>query len=714
MTACIVDFINTDMRKTLLTLALSLCLLGAGAQTRVRTYSPKLSASTLRLTEKRGTQDGVAADAVANLFIRLRENADKERLSRVYGVRFNVGCGDVYTAVVPVSSIVALADDNDVEEIDAGQEVRTMMDNVRTLTNVDAVHSATGIDTAYKGNGVLVGIIDAGFDFRHPNFRDSNGKSRIRAVWDQNNFMQTNSSYGYGKEYLTGEELASVSRDMELTGDTHGTHVAGIATGSYDGPYLGVAPEADIVLVSTNKTEQGIIDGLDWLLKYAEKAQKPISINLSIGTVLGFKDGTNAFTVLTDNLMKGQKGKILSIAAGNEGHRRSTLKGTLDKDSQVMKSFWILPSYNRDNLFVEGVAGSEYTLTLSLKDKNTDETYFTKTFESGKRQSYRIDDFGTQSTDNGSMSVYVSVNPANGNPYFSVNMVYGMPENETWEIVLKSENGRYMINSDHGEFGSSGREGYTEGTNACTIAATATGFNSVAVGAYVSKTLYNDMSGNTHEKPWTQGDIYPLSGKGPTFDGRIKPDVTAPGAAVVSSFNSYASGYYVKDADKVATVKDPTYNRTYTWGTASGTSMATPVVTGIIALWLEAEPSLTYEDVMKTIKETSMHDRFTGDVPDGIFGQGKIDALAGLKHILQMSSISHADAEKPSCSYADGILHLTTTDRIDRIEVYRTDGTKVVSQKVNANEIRLPLKSGGIYIVKVTHGSAVETMKLVI
>ena len=226
MTARIVDFINTDMRKTLLTLALSLCLLGADAQTRVRTYSPKLSASTLRFTEKCGTQDGVAADAVANLFIRLRENADKERLSRVYGVRFNVGCGDVYTAVVPVSSIVALADDNDVEEIDAGQEVRTMMDNVRTLTNVDAVHSAAGIDTAYKGNGVLVGIIDAGFDFRHPNFRDSNGKSRIRAVWDQNNFMQTNSSYGYGKEYLTGEELASVSRDMELTGDTHGTHVA--------------------------------------------------------------------------------------------------------------------------------------------------------------------------------------------------------------------------------------------------------------------------------------------------------------------------------------------------------------------------------------------------------------------------------------------------------------------------------------------------------
>ena len=327
MTARIVDFINTDMRKTLLTLALSLCLLGAGAQTRVRTYSPKLSASTLRLTEKRGTQDGVAADAVANLFIRLRENADKERLSRVYGVRFNVGCGDVYTAVVPVSSIVALADDNDVEEIDAGQEVRTMMDNVRTLTNVDAVHSATGIDTAYKGNGVLVGIIDAGFDFRHPNFRDSNGKSRIRAVWDQNNFMQTNSSYGYGKEYLTGEELASVSRDMELTGDTHGTHVAGIATGSYDGPYLGVAPEADIVLVSTNKTEQGIIDGLDWLLKYAEKVQKPISINLSIGTVLGFKDGTDAFTVLTDNLMKGQKGKILSIAAGNEGLSHSNFPG---------------------------------------------------------------------------------------------------------------------------------------------------------------------------------------------------------------------------------------------------------------------------------------------------------------------------------------------------------------------------------------------------
>ena len=82
---------------------------------------------------------------------------------------------------------------------------------------------------------------------------------------------------------------------MELSGDTHGTHVTGIAAGSYDGPYRGVAPEADIVLVSTNKTEQGIMDGIDFLLKYAENAKKPISINLSIGTVLGSKDGTENF-----------------------------------------------------------------------------------------------------------------------------------------------------------------------------------------------------------------------------------------------------------------------------------------------------------------------------------------------------------------------------------------------------------------------------------
>ena len=79
-------------------------------------------------------------------------------------------------------------------------------------------------------------------------YRDENGDCRIRYVWDQNQFLVTsNSSYGYGLEYSTTEQILAAKRDM--SGETHGTHVAGIATGSWDNVYKGIAPKSEIVLI---------------------------------------------------------------------------------------------------------------------------------------------------------------------------------------------------------------------------------------------------------------------------------------------------------------------------------------------------------------------------------------------------------------------------------------------------------------------------------
>lgn len=700
------------MKKSLFVLLLSLCVLAGGAQVDVKEYSPKLTASTVNLMEKAVVTRTLSPEQTVNVFIRLADGADIERIGRIYDVKFNVGTGNLYTAVVPMSMLAALADDDGVEAVDAGQEVHMMMDAARRLTHVDEAHAGTSLTMPYTGKGVLVGIIDAGFDFNHPNFRDKDGNCRIQAVWDQNNFLVTDSDYGYGKEYRSTAEIVSAGRDMELTGDTHGTHVAGIATGSYDGPYLGVAPEADIVLVSTNKTEQGIIDGIDYLLEYAEKAGKPISINLSIGTVLGYKDGTDAFSVLIDNLMEGQTGKVISIAAGNEGDRNSTLSGSFGADCTGVKSFWIPPTYNRDNLFIQGERGADYELVLSLKNKDTGEELFTKTFTSDERQTLSFKDFGSQASDNGRLSVSVSENPSNGNPCFRVTMTYDLPETEIWEVALSSESGRYMINSDYGEFVSLGKTGYSAGTNESSIAATATGFNSIAVGAYVSKNTYNDLSGSIHDKDWTLEDIYPLSGKGPTYDNRIKPDVVAPGAAVVSSFNSYANSFYVSPEDKVASVVDDYTGRTYSWGVASGTSMATPVVTGTLALWLEANPYLSLEDIRRIIESTSSHDTFTGEVANGVFGHGKLDAFAGLKYLEQNTSIIQNEILGLKYELHDGILFVSTDTDISRIDIYGIDCKMLGSEKGYGKEIRIRLPSDGVFFVRIVTDTWQKTLKL--
>ena len=700
------------MKKSLFVLLLSLCVLAGGAQVDVKEYSPKLTASTVNLMEKAVVTRTLSPEQTVNVFIRLADGADIERIGRIYGVKFNVETGNLYTAVVPMSMLAALADDDGVEAVDAGQEVHMMMDAARRLTHVDEAHAGTSLTMPYTGKGVLVGIIDAGFDFNHPNFRDKDGNCRIQAVWDQNNFLVTDSDYGYGKEYRSTAEIVSAGRDMELTGDTHGTHVAGIATGSYDGPYLGVAPEADIVLVSTNKTEQGIIDGIDYLLEYAEKAGKPISINLSIGTVLGYKDGTDAFSVLIDNLMEGQTGKVISIAVGNEGDRNSTLSGSFGADCTGVKSFWIPPTYNRDNLFIQGERGADYELVLSLKNKDTGEKLFTKTFTSDERQTLSFKDFGSQASDNGRLSVSVSENPSNGNPCFRVTMTYDLPETEIWEVALSSESGRYMINSDYGEFVSLGKTGYSAGTNESSIASTATGFNSIAVGAYVSKNTYNDLSGSIHDKDWKLEDIYPLSGKGPTYDNRIKPDVVAPGAAVVSSFNSYANSFYVSPEDKVASVVDDYTGRTYSWGVASGTSMATPVVTGTLALWLEANSDLSLEDIRRIIESTSSHDTFTGEVANGVFGHGKLDAFAGLKYLEQNTSIIQNEILGLKYELHDGILFVSTDTDISRIDIYGIDGKMLGSEKGYGKEIRIRLPSDGVFFVRIVTDTWQKTLKL--
>ena len=700
------------MRKTLFISALLLCSAVVFGQVRVKDYSPKLSAQTVSLIDGAVQTRTAQAEKKANVYVRLAADADTARLAAAYGVKFNVMCGDVCTALVPVTMLEALAADAGVEAVDAGQEVHTMMDEARRLANVDAAHAGLLLDMPYKGEGVLVGVIDAGFDFNHPNFRDGDGECRIIAAWDQNNFFTTSSSYGYGVEYATTEAVVNAGRDMELTGDTHGTHVAGIAAGSYDGPYIGVAPEADIVLVSTNKTEQGIIDGLDYLLKFAEKAGRPMAINLSIGTVLGYKDGTDDFTVMVDQLMDGRQGCILSIAAGNEGDRHSTLHGTFGDGITEVKSFWTQPDYGRDNLFIQGEKGVEYRLTLTLRNVESGAVLFSETFDSGDKRSQSFENFGSSADDSGSMSVSVSENPANGNPCIRVSLTYATPNTERWELSLQAEHGAYMVNSDYGEFSSGGQDGYVDGTDECTIAATATGHNAVSVGAFVSKNEYTDLSGGLHKQPWTVEDIYPLSGKGPTYDGRLKPDVTAPGAVVVSSYNSYAGSHYVKPEDKVTEVSDENGGRKYSWGVLSGTSMATPVVTGTVALWLQADNTLTVDDVLDVIQATAVRDVYTGGEASGVFGHGKIDARAGLEYLVRSTGISSNAIAGVKCTYNNGKLIVSSSPGVSRVALYRIDGTQVSTVEVHGGEAVIDVPRRGVYLVKVITGSGQQTLKL--
>ena len=121
------------------------------------------------------------------------------------------------------------------------------------------------------------------------------------------------------------------------------------------------------MVVATDKSESGIIDALAYLLDYAEKEKKPIAINLSMGTVIGFKDGTDPIASMIDELLdKSGKKCLMAIAAGNEGHRNSTIVTEATGQGEVINTSFTPPSHMRENIFIGCSTTSAFQVTLSL------------------------------------------------------------------------------------------------------------------------------------------------------------------------------------------------------------------------------------------------------------------------------------------------------------------------------------------------------------
>lgn len=542
--------------------------------------------------------------------IEFAEGVEPEKIASTYGFQVNTVTGQLATAVVPVSQLFELAADGGIVNISAATS-KIMTDKAASLSNVDKVHA---LATPYTGNGVIIGVIDSGFDFGHEAFKDASGNCRIKAVWDQNlpsSTVGSVSKFGYGIVVDSPDDIASLAHDISY--DTHGTHVAAIASSSAD-IYRGMAPEAELVLVSTNKSEAGMVDGLKFLLDYADAAGKPLAVNISMGTVIGFKDGNDNLAVMIDRLAENQTGKIVSVAAGNEGHRRSTIVS--EPTANGVTTRLVPPSYNRENLFV-GANEGKFTLTLTLHNAQ-DETVFTCSIESDNQESVRYDNF-TAPSDGSFVALSAAKNTLSAAYSVSANLYAPLAQDWYWVAEVKGEPAKYIITADYGEL--------SEGSTATTIACTACGNHTISVGAYVSRPTFINLDGKDCVSDWTLGDEYPNSGKGPTFDGRNKPDVMAPGASVISAINSFASSFSVNRDDLVESHSGD--GRTYYWGAMSGTSMATPVVTGVIALWLQANPQLTVTDAHKILA-----------------GMEKLDAMKGIEMLT--SGLDEEIAESSS------------------------------------------------------------------
>ena len=241
------------------------------------------------------TDDSVVISA----FVHLRDGYGPDMLKE-YGVKVRTVIGNVLTADIPLDVLDKVAAIDGVRYIEMGTPVTASLDKARKDTRVDDVQNGVSLPEEYRGKGVVVGVVDNGFEFGHPNFytRDKS-ELRIKRVWDQNVTGTAPAGFGYGCEYTTIDDI--LAKGYDTNASTHGTHVLGIAAGAdnTDGKNVyGVATDADIVLVSLNGNElinadnTTVIDGVKYIFDYAESVNKPCVVNLSLGSHLGPRDGS--------------------------------------------------------------------------------------------------------------------------------------------------------------------------------------------------------------------------------------------------------------------------------------------------------------------------------------------------------------------------------------------------------------------------------------
>ncbi|MDG5813505.1 S8 family serine peptidase [Chitinispirillales bacterium ANBcel5] len=534
-------------------------------------------------------------------------------------------------------------------EIQGPTKLFPQLDVAREFSAVDSVHEFMHTHPYFglTGKDILVGVIDVEFDIYHPAFVDSAGNSRFVALWDQRAEGSGNSSFGYGV-IKTGEQLHSDSSFGFDSSSTHGTSVTGvIAGGDRSGPYYGIAPEATIAAVKYGNNAAEIADAIRWIFSLADSMEVPGVINLSIGTHEGPHDGTSLIDRLIDSLSG--PGRIIVGAAGNDGARKVHLSTKLS--SQTQGTFVQPREVNGFQRYasainVWGEPGENFSATVLVLD-TVSMTYL----EGSTTLRTRFGSFINadtilipNSTSGASDTVIISAfsersNTLNSKP--NVRASLRSNNKKYWLGVSLSGSGKVNIwNTVNRDLRGLDTEHFFDGGNKSSIVEIGgTANRIISVGAYINRgtvTLWDSVQTTINSNPL---DLAPWSSRGPTVDGRIKPDITAPGLGVVSVMSSA----YENTANLVVWPDTETLYGRYQHG--SGTSLSAPMVAGSVALMLQADPLLTPERAKEALKAAATTDELTGySIPDNNWGSGRLNVWGAVSEITDFVITTQAQS----------------------------------------------------------------------
>jgi subtilisin family serine protease len=546
--------------------------------------------------------------------------------------------GDIFGVRVPLLRLQELADLPEVQFVSGGHVVTPDLDGSRSEVRADVVH---GPPASLSGRGVAVGIVDYGCDYVLDDFRDpATGRTRIAFLWDQS--LRPLPGEGSPDGFAYGVEYTAADIDAALAGgggvrhrsgvSAHGTHVMGIAAGSgrsFDaafpaGQFIGMAPEATLIFVQpatspgdpTFTDSVHVAEALAYVFARASDLGLPCVVNMSLGQNGGSHDGESLVERVIDRLLE-EPGRALVVAGGNEHVWQTHAAGSLTT-GQVRTLRWRaggpapIPGFaarpdrtpneleiwysSRDLFDVRVISpGGQATPLVQPGDPPANHLL------PGGNEVYLDSERFTVM--NGDARIYIQVSPGTANTVAS----------GTWRVEITAREARdgafdaWIERDVRDRAQDFADQSYFEGADFApvkTLGTPATTRRVIAVANY------------RHALPQA---ISASSGRGPTRDGRLKPEVAAPGTNIRSSCSAGGRPNPLPPGG-LHPMRVP----------MSGTSQASPHVAGIVALMLERNPQLTSAQIARVLVATTRPAPGGGPGFDEAFGFGLVDAEAAI------------------------------------------------------------------------------------
>jgi subtilisin family serine protease len=648
--------------------------------------------------------------------------------------KFNYASGNIASISCDLNTMSQLIEKKIISYAEFIEPRKTLMNDTMIVKNrIKAVKLGTApLPMAYDGTGIVVGIIDSGTDFAHPDFKDALGNSRIKFLWDQVPLAGSTvpQPYNYGIEWTDTQINANQCTHNDLPHFGHGTHVSGIATGNglANGTHHGVASKADIVVVALdfNKTGPTIADAVQYIFSKATLLGKPCVINASVGDYYGSHDGTDLEAKLIETMVQNVPGRVMVAAAGNAGNikhhvktqpllndtsftwikkNNSTLEYWCYADTNNIKNVQISVGANRNNNFNLGRIG--------FKNYNYGLT------------SIKSDTLRYNGNQIGIIKTSASINPYG--VYELYIKILADTLNLKWRIESK---GVGMHDAWNFDFISSGLPSsfsypwitkYVMPDFNSTIVSSFQCLNDViTVANYVNINNYYDVTGTLQS--WAAlnpgenvNNLAASSSWGPTRDNKQKPDIAATGAGVFSAIALGMQANLIANAPQVIAQGSMHIQ-------GGGTSAASPVVAGLAALYLQKNPTSTSIQVKNAITNCAYFDSYTGtNLPNYRWGYGKLDGFAAMTCIV--TDVKQNNLNTNTISYfpnpfKDSVRFNFNKTLTGKIYIYSVDGKLIYEDILNGGSYELTSeklneKTNGLLFVRIVTETETNSFKLI-